>query len=125
MEGSDYPPPARNARGRFVTGGPGRVSGSRNRMSKAAARRVLRDFEASFDDVAPRMRRWFLPQYMALIARLAPRVDEIGGVDLDATDEVELATIIADVRAALDRIEAGKATFEDLENAFLGEGRHN
>jgi hypothetical protein len=92
-------------------------------MSTAAARRVLRDFEASFEDAAPRMRRWFLPRYMALIARLAPRADEMGGVDLDATDEVEMATIIADVRAALDRIEAGKATSEDLENAFLGEGR--
>jgi hypothetical protein len=108
-----------------VAGNTGRVFGSRNRMSKRAARRVLRDFEASFDDVVPRMKRWFLPQYMSLIARLMPRVNETGGVDLDATDEIEMATIIGDVRAALDRTRAGKASFEDLENAFLGEGRHN
>ena len=125
MDGSGNPPPVRDGRGRFVAGNPGRVLGSRNRMSKRSARRVLRDFEASFDDVVPRMKRWFLPQYMSLIFRLLPRVNETGGVDLDATDEIEMATTIADVRAALDRIEAGKATFEDLENAFLGEGRHN
>ena len=124
MDGSDDPP-VRDRQGRFAAGNPGRVLGSRNRMSKRAARRVLRDFEASFDDVVPRMKRWFLPQYMSLIARLLPRVNETGGADLDANDEIEMARIIGDVRAALDRIECGKATFEDLENAFLGEGRHN
>ena len=124
MDGSDFPP-VRDGKGRFVAGNPGRVLGSRNRMSKRSARRVLRDFEASFDDVLPRMKRWFLPQYMSLIFRLLPRVNESGGVDLDENDEIEMATTIAEVRAALDRIEAGKATFEDLENAFLGIGSHN
>jgi hypothetical protein len=62
---------------------------------------------------------------MSLIARLAPRVNETGGVDLDATHELGMVTIVGDVRAALDRARAGTASFEDLENPCLGEGRHD
>ena len=49
----------------------------------------------------------------------------MGRARLDASGEMEMATSIGDVQAALDRAEAGEATLQDLENAFLGEGRHN
>ena len=70
----------------------------------------------------PRLRRWFLPQYLALVARLMPRPMEAGGIELDALSDAEAAKLIADARAALDRIEAGEGTLADLESALLGEG---
>ena len=68
------------------------------------------------------MRRFFLPQYIGLVARLLPKVNEMGGVDLDGSDEVELASVLSDVRAALDKVERGEASLEDLEAAMLGHG---
>jgi hypothetical protein len=126
MDGSDEPPVVRDGRGRFVAGNPGRPFGSRNRVSKRVARAILRDFEAEQHELLPRLRKWFLPQYVSLVARLLPRVNESGdGVDLDAEAEVETASMVAALRAALDRVEAGEASLADLESAMLGEGRHN
>ncbi len=125
MDGSDFPPVVRDGRGRFAAGNPGRPFGSRNRMSKRLARAILRDCEGELDALLPRMRRYFLPQYIGLVARLLPKVNETGGVDLDEADEIELASVIADVRATLDKVERGDATLEDLESAMLGAGRRN
>ena len=126
MDGSDVPPPARDRNGRFLAGNPGRPFGSRNRMSKRLARAILRDCEGELDELLPRMRRFFLPQYIGLVARLLPKVNEMGGVDLDGSDEIELATVLSDVRTALDKAERGEASLEDLEAAMLGRGRrHN
>ncbi len=36
------------------------------------------DFEANQDDILPKLRRWSTPQYVSLVARLLPRVDEGG-----------------------------------------------
>jgi|SRR5579872_1084772 len=125
MDGSDAPPVRRDANGRFAAGGLGRPFGSRNRTSKRVARAILRDFEAHQDQLLPLLRRWHVPQYLALVARLLPRVNESGGVELDALDEVETARVIAEVRAALDRVDAGRGGLEELESALLGEDRHN
>jgi hypothetical protein len=130
MDGSDIPPAARDRNGRFAAGNPGRPFGSRNRMSNRLARAILRDCEGELDVLLPRMRRFFLPQYIGLVARLLPKVNEMGGVDLDGSDEVELASVLSDVRAALDKVERGEASLEDLEAAMLGHGspqsgRHN
>ena len=124
MDGSDRPP-VRDKQGRFLPGNPGRPFGSRNRMSKRVARAILRDFEAGLDEMLPRMRRWFLPTYIGMVTRLLPKVNEVGGVDLDASGEIELASVLSDVRAVLEAAERGEATFEDLEAAMLGAGRHN
>jgi hypothetical protein len=70
--------------------------------------------------VLTKLRRWFLPQYIALVARLTPRVTETGGADLDALDEAEAARLIADAKAALARIEAGEGSLAELEAALLG-----
>ncbi|HEY1752824.1 MAG TPA: hypothetical protein VGG29_16315 [Caulobacteraceae bacterium] len=117
--------PARGAGGRFAGGNAGRPFGSRNRASKRVARAILRDFEAHQGELLPRMRRWFLPQYLTLVARLLPRVDESGGTEVDAPDAAETAALIAELRAALDRVEAGQGGLAELESALLGEGRHN
>ncbi|MEJ0065831.1 MAG: hypothetical protein WDM85_10700 [Caulobacteraceae bacterium] len=89
------------------------------------ARAILRDFEAHQDELLPLLRRWHMPQYLALVARLLPRVNEEGGVEIDAPDEVETARVIAEVRAALALVEDGRGGLEALESALLGEGRHN
>jgi len=127
MDGSDSPrtPPAtpivRDENGRFTPGYGGRPFGTRNRVSKRVARTILRDFEETKDDVLPRLRRWFLPQYVSLVARLLPRQTEAGGLEMEDLSEAELATLLVEARAALDRIEAGQGTVEELERALLGE----
>jgi hypothetical protein len=121
MDGSDAPPARRDASGRFAAGNPGRPFGTRNRTSKRVARAILRDFEAHQDELLPRLRRWHVPQYLALVARLLPRD---GNGEVDALDEIETAQVIAEVRAALDRVDAGGGGLDDVERALLGDG-HN
>jgi hypothetical protein len=120
---SQQPTVPRDANGRFLPGNPGRPFGSRNRVSKRVARAILADFEAHQDEVLARLRRWFAPQYVSLVARLLPRVNESGaGVELDdALEEAETQTIAAALRAALERLEAGAGSVAELEAALLGE----
>jgi hypothetical protein len=108
--------------GRFVAGNPGRKLGSRNRVSKRVAQRILADFELNQGELLERSRRWFLPQYLQLIARLLPRQAEAEGLDLDSIGPDEAAAVVAAVRAAADRFEAGVGSIEDLEAALLGAG---
>ena len=121
MTETNWPPLRRDSNGRFARGGPGRPFGSRNRVSKRVARAILADFEAHQAELLPRLRHWFLPQYLSLVARLMPRLEETGAVELDALSEADTARLIAGARAALDRIEAGEASLCDLEAALLGE----
>ena len=121
MNGSDLPQ-GRDAQGRFAAGNKGRPFGSRNRVSKRVARAILADFEANKDDILPKLRRWYAPQYVSLVARLLPRVDERGGgVELDELDAAETQGIAAALRAALERLEAGAGSVAELEAALLGE----
>ena len=123
MDGSDMPQ-RRDAQGRFAAGNKGRPFGSRNRVSKRVARAILADFEAHQDDILPKLRRWYAPQYVSLVARLLPRVDERGGgVELDELDEAETQGIAAALRAALERLEAGAGSVAELEAALVGETR--
>lgn len=71
------------------------------------------------------MRQWFLPTYIAMVTRLLPKVDEAGGVDLDEGHDIELDSILAEVRETLSAVQRGEASFEDLENAMLGARRRN
>lgn len=124
MDGSDLPP-GRDTHGRFAAGNKGRPFGSRNRVSKRVARAILADFEAHKDDILPKLRRWYAPQYVSLVARLLPRVNESGaGAELDELDAAETAGIAAALRAALERLEAGAGSMAKLEAALLGEARH-
>ena len=121
---TSQPPVPRDSHGRFAAGNPGRAFGSRNRVSKRVARAILADFEAHQDDVLAKLRRWYAPQYVSLVARLLPRVNESGaGVELDALDAAETQGIAAALRAALERLEAGAGSVDELESALLGEPR--
>jgi hypothetical protein len=124
MDGSDAPKIVRDANGRFTPGSGGRPFGTRNRVSKRVARAILRDFEDCQEDLLPRLRKWFLPQYISLVARLLPRPTEDGGLELEGLLETELASLIVEAKAALDRLEAGGPA-EAPETALPGKGRHN
>jgi hypothetical protein len=110
----------RDAGGRFAAGNPGRKLGSRNRASKRVALALLGDFETNQADVLMRMRRWFLPQYMQLVQRLLPRPGADDGLELEALGQDEALAVVAAVRAAADRYEAGEGSIEELEAALLG-----
>jgi hypothetical protein len=114
----------RDEHGRFLPGNPGRAFGSRNRISKRIARSILLNFEADQEATLAKLKRFYVPQYVALLARLLPRVSEgEGSAELDTPDDVETAKVVGQARAILDRIEAGEATLAELESALLGEGR--
>jgi hypothetical protein len=111
MDGNDLAAgPVRDVHGRFAPGSGGRPPGARNRVSGRVARMILADFEAHQDELLPRLRRWFLPQYLALVGRLLPR----GGVDdegagPDGLGEAELARLVGEAMA-LQRAEEGSGT---------------
>ena len=119
MDGSDLI--RRDEHGRFAPGTGGRPVGARGRVSARVARMLLADFEAHQETLLPRLRRWFLPQYLAAVTRLLPRDGGADGGSLGDLDAVEAARLIANTRAALDRIEAGEGSLADLEAALLGE----
>lgn len=122
MDGSDVPSSGRDARGPFLAGNPGLPVGSRGRTSRRAARAVLLEFEGEMDQLLPRMRRWLLPQYAALVGLLAPGLEAAGG-ELGGDDEIETARVVADVRAALAKAGAGEAALAELESAMQSERR--
>ena len=114
----------RDENGRFLPGNPGRAFGSRNRISKRIARSILLNFEADQEATLAKLKRWYVPQYVALLARLLPRVSEgEASPELDAPGDADTARVVSQARAVLDRIEAGEATLAELEAALLGEGR--
>ncbi len=121
MDANQLPAPWRDANGRFTPGNRGRPFGARNRVSKRVTLAILRDFETHQDEVLAKLRRWFIPQYVQMVSRLLPRPVDGGGAELDSLDETEVTRLLADARAALDRIEAGGGSLEDLEAALLGE----
>jgi hypothetical protein len=91
-------------------------------VSKRVARAILADFEANQVETLARTRRWFLPQYLTMISRLLPRQSEEGGLDLETLERDEALAIVAAMRAAADRYEAGVGSIEALEAALMGEG---
>jgi len=86
---------------------------------------ILDDLEANQGELLVRTRRWFLPQYMQLIARLLPRQSEDGGLELETLERDEALAVVAAVRAAADRYEAGEGSIEELEAALLGAGNRD
>ncbi len=107
----------RDALGRFAPGNPGRPFGTRNRVSARVARAILSDFEANQDETLRRLRRWFLPQYVAMVSRLLPRAGEEG----DGEGAPDAPISLADLRAVLDRVEAAGGDAANLEALLAGE----
>jgi hypothetical protein len=117
---TETPTYPRSANGRFAPGHPGRRFGSRNRLSGRIARAILKDFETSQDDMLAKLKRWYVPQYVALLARLLPKAgEEAGGPVLDQLDDGARAGVVAAIRAMLDRIDAGEANLTELEAVLL------
>ena len=111
--------------GRFAEGNPGRPMGSRNRVSKRVAMGILGHFEAHQNEVLAKLRHWYLPEYVRLVARLLTRTVESKGPDLETLSAADVAALVADARAALARIEAGEGTLAELEAALIGAGTVN
>jgi hypothetical protein len=110
----------RDALGRFAACNSGRPFGMRNRVSARVARAILADFEENQVELLVRMRRWFPPQYAAMVSRLLPR----NGSERDGEGEAALAggVTLADVRAVLDRLEAAGGSLADLEAVIANAG---
>jgi hypothetical protein len=74
------------------------------------ARAILRDFEVDEAELLPRMKRWFLPQYMQLVAKLLPKngTEGVGddGSALAGVADMDAAARVAALRAALAAAEA-------------------
>ncbi len=110
-----FPECARDAGGRFLPGAPGRQLGQRNLLSGQVARRLLRDFDVDADVLLPRLKRWFLPQYIQLIAKLLPKngSEGVAAADLAAAlagaGEMDAAARVAALREALAAAEAEAA----------------
>lgn len=68
---------------------------------------LLRDFEEDCDELLPRMKRWFLPQYLQLIGRLLPRGGEEGEAGDDLVAALDRAELAAALREALAAVEEG------------------
>ncbi|HEY1751529.1 MAG TPA: hypothetical protein VGG29_09710 [Caulobacteraceae bacterium] len=110
----------RDAGGRFAPGGPGRPVGTRNRVSARVARMILRDFEANAEEMLPRVRRWFAPQYLQLVGRLLPRDPE--GPELEGLSDEEAARMAAELRAALELVEERAASPTGVSDGDAPEG---
>jgi len=65
--------PPRDAGGRFGKGNPGRRRGSRNRLTNRLALGLLDDFSSNEAENLARLRRFYFPQYVQLMARFLPR----------------------------------------------------
>jgi hypothetical protein len=115
--------PARYANGRFGPGNPGRRLGSRNRVSTRVSLAILEHFEGRQDEVLEKLARSYVTDYIRLVARLLPRPPRDDAPDLVEVTDEEAIHIAADVRAALDRVEAGEAGLEEVEAALLGIAR--
>jgi hypothetical protein len=114
MDGSDFAAVPRDAGGRFAPGNPGRPVGAVGKASARVSHAILADFETHQDELLPRLRKWFVPQYVALISRLLPRPAAEGeGAGLGPASAAgggdELALTIAQMRTMLDEAEAEAA----------------
>ena len=122
MDGSEFPPMARDASGRFAVGGSGRPVGARGRVSARVAQAILDHFEANQVTTLDRSARWYLPQYLQIISKLISReTPAAGGPNLRALERAEALARIAAMREAADRYEAGVGGMEDVEAAMAGD----
>ena len=110
--------------GRFAVGNPGRPFGSRNRLSQRAIATILHDFMVNQELVLPRLRgAKHLASYVHLLAHVLPQHVEVSAPEYESLTEAEALWLVGEARAALDRIEAGRASFLELEGILRGEGR--
>jgi hypothetical protein len=108
---------SRQADGRFGPGNPGKPTGARHRISQRVVTTILADFEKHQLKILEELRKYHLCQYVSLVSRLLPRQALVECVDAEDLGAAEVAQVVAEARAALDRIEAG-ASFAELDAAL-------
>jgi hypothetical protein len=104
--------------GRFAKGNPGRVRGSRNRLTNQLALALLDDFTVFEADNIERLRRHYFEDYVRLMARFLPRVVEAPRLDFSGYGPVETAAVAAEVRLALEAVERGEAGLDAVHAAL-------
>jgi hypothetical protein len=112
-------PRERDSQGRFAPGNAGRPVGSRNRLSQRVLRTLLTDFETHQHEVLHRMRHSFAPAYLSIIARVLPRQVEVVGPAPATFTAEETAIMIGRMRTALEVLDLGGHSIEDLEDLFI------
>jgi hypothetical protein len=110
----DALPTPRDAGGRFGKGNPGRRPGSRNRLTNRLVQGLLDDFSSNEAANLERLRRWYFPQYVQLMARFLPRETREPRPDFGDYSAEERARVAAAVRAMLERVERGEAGLDAL-----------
>ena len=120
MDQSSGRGPSRDADGRFLSGNPGRPTGARNRMSRRIALGLLRHYTEREADILSRLHRNHFKDYMRLIGRMLPCEPDEG--ELEALEPQDAAQVARAVRAALERVEAGEGTLDDIQAALEGMG---
>ena len=106
--------PLHDANGRFARGNPGRRKGSRNRMTNQLALGLLDDFALNEAANIEKMRRWYFPQYVQLMARFIPREAVRPGPDFAEYAPEETARVLAAARMALEAAERGEGGLDAL-----------
>jgi hypothetical protein len=112
--------PRRDEYGRFARGNPGRRFGSRNRMSQRVALGLLRHYARNEDEILARLMRGHFDQFMRMIGRLLPQDPDVDWPGYEDASPDDVAVTARAVRAALERIEAGRGSLADIEDALLG-----
>jgi hypothetical protein len=113
----------RRSNGQFGPGNPGKPRGAKNRMPRRIAFSLMAHFMANEALFLERLSDFFFKDYMRLLGRLLTRPTDDDGPELpEHLDPAEKARIIANVRAALDRVEAGEADLDTIELALGGCG---
>ena len=106
--------PPRDAGGRFGKGNPGRRRGSRNRLTNRLALGLLDDFSSNEAENLARLRRFYFPQYVQLMARFLPRETREARPDFGDYSAEERAKVAAAMRATLELVERGDAGLDTL-----------
>ena len=122
--GRGAPPsaPIRDANGRFGPGNPGRPAGARGRMSRRIALGLLRHYADHEAEILERLSRRYFADYMRLIGQMLPRDPGVEAPDLQTLPPQDAARVTRAVRCALERVEAGQGSLDDVQAALEGLG---
>jgi hypothetical protein len=80
---------------------------------------LLAHYHAHEAEFLERLSKFFFPEYVRLLGRMLPRDDPAAAPELESLEPADQALILAAVRGACDRIEAGEATLADVESALF------
>jgi hypothetical protein len=79
---------------------------------------LLEDFNGHEDENMVRLRRWFFPEYVRLMARFVPRETGPARPDFASYTPTETAQVAAAALAALKRVVNGEAGLDEVMAAL-------